>query len=314
MRILVTGSTGFMGSHLMEEFKGTKYTVLGLGRSKRNLISGMKYESIDLRDFKKTDKIISKFKPEVVYHLAAVSAESTGEHSPINMTTNGYNTFFNVITASIKTGKLKKFIYVSSAAVYGDIETPYHEGQQPKPKDIYAVSKYANELSLQILASVYKFKYVIIRPHNITGERQDPSDPTRNVVPMFMQLLRLGRQPKIYGNGSSKRCYTYVKDVTKALYKCLKVENKIINVGADRATSIKELYHEVVDVSGIKIDPEYLPPREHEVEINTVSHNVARKLFKIKDTSFETTITKTWKWVDKQPKKEFISKKKEINL
>ena len=315
MKILVTGAQGFIGSHLMEEFKGKSYTVLGIGRSKTNIIKGSKYDYVDLRDFKKTDKLVSKFAPEVVYHLAANSRESTGEHSPIEMTTSGYNTFFNVITAAIKTGKLKKFIYISSAAVYGDLQTPYHEGQVPNPKDIYAISKYANELSLQVLAKTYNFSYVIIRPHNITGERQDPTDPTRNVVPMFMQLLRLGRAPVIYGDGKSVRCYTYVKDVTRALYKCLKIDNAIVNVGADKQTSIMELYKAIRALTKIAINPEFKPARSAEVDINTVDHTHARKIFKpYKETSFPLTLKKTWTWIKTQPVKDFVRKKKEINL
>ena len=315
MKILVTGAQGFIGSHLMEEFKGKSYTVLGIGRSKTNIIKGSKYDYVDLRDFKKTDKLVSKFQPEVVYHLAANSRESTGEHSPIEMTTSGYNTFFNVITAAIKTGKLKKFIYISSAAVYGDLQTPYHEGQVPNPKDIYAISKYANELSLQVLAKTYNFSYVIIRPHNITGERQDPTDPTRNVVPMFMQLLRLGRAPVIYGDGKSVRCYTYVKDVTRALYKCLKIDNAIVNVGADKQTSITELYKAIRALTKIAINPEFKPARSAEVDINTVDHTHARKIFKpYKETSFPLTLKKTWTWIKTQPVKDFVRKKKEINL
>lgn len=314
-KILITGATGFVGSHLLEEFSGSDHDILALGRSENNLIPGVTYKFVDLRDFEKTDEVIGEFEPDIVYHLAACSAESTGEHSPINMTSNGYNTFFNTITAAIKTGKLKKFIYASSAAVYGNLDTPYHEGQEPKPNDIYAVSKYANELSLQILANTYKFDFVIVRPHNITGERQDPTDPTRNVVPMFMQLLRLGRAPKIFGDGASTRCYTYVKDVTRALYLCLEIKNKIINVGSDKATSIKDLYSSIVNISGIGIEPEYLPPRSQEVEINTVDHTHARQLFDpYPETPFDETIQKTWDWLSEQPLRDFTVKKKEIEL
>lgn len=315
MKILLTGATGFVGSHLLEEFKGSDHEILAVGRSERNLIEGFNYKFVDLRDFEKVDEMISEFKPEIVYHLAANSAESTGEHSPIEMTTCGYNTFFNVIAASLRAKSLKKFVYVSSAAVYGNLDTPYHEGQRPEPNDIYAVTKYANELSLQILANTYGFKYVIVRPHNITGERQDPTDPSRNVVPMFMQLLRLGRKPKIFGDGSATRCFTYVKDVAKVLVKCLDIENKIINVGSDKATSLKELYDTIVNISGIDVEPEYLPPRRQDVQINTVSHEHARKVFKsYSDTPFNETIQKTWDWVSRQPIKDFIVKKKEINI
>lgn len=315
MKIIVTGATGFVGSHLMEEFVGSKHKVIGMGRSEKNIVPGFDYYLTSLENFADVDEIFKEQQPEVVYHLAAKSAESTGEHSPIEMTVSGYNTFFNVITAAIRTGKLKKFIYVSSAAVYGNIETPYHENQRPEPNDIYAVTKYANELSLQILAKTYGFDYVIIRPHNITGERQEYTDPTRNVVVLFMQLLRMGKKPKIFGKGTSTRCYTYVKDVTLALKNCLKVKNAILNVGSDEKTTIQQLYDEIIKVSGIKIDPEYLPERRQEVDINTVDHTHARKLFNpYPETSFKETIQKTWNWLSNQPLKPFDVKKKEIDL
>ena len=305
MKILVTGATGFMGGHLVEELLPLGHELLCMGREERNIHSGVTYKFVDLRDFEKAGAIIREFAPEVVYHLAANSMESTGEHSPIEMTTNGYNTFFTTLTASIQGKHLKKFIYVSSAAVYGNIRTPYTEDQQPQPHDIYAISKYANELSLQVMARTYGFSYVIARPHNITGEGQDPCDPRRNVVPMFMQLLRLGKSPKIHGKGDSKRCYTYVKDVAKALVLSLDKDNVIYNIGSDEETTIQQLYEAIVEVSDIHIDAEYTPPRTNDVKINTVSHSKAKQLFDIPTTSFQETIRKTWEWVSRQPLKSF---------
>lgn len=314
-RILITGGGGFLGSHLLEEFQGSEHEFLILSRTEQNIISGYNYKFLDLRDFDITDKTIGEFKPEVVYHLAARPSESTGEYSPIDMTTNSYNTFFNTLTASIRAKSLKKFIYVSSAAVYGNIRVPYNEKQSPRPNDIYAVTKFANELSLQIMANTYGFEYVIIRPHNITGERQDYRDPSRNVVVMFMQLLRLGKTPKIYGDGSSVRCYTYVKDVAKALVKCLSISNDIINVGSDKATSIQELYDEIVKVSNIHTQPDYLPPRTQEVQQNTVDHSYSRRKFDTyEETSFAETIRRTWDWLSRQPLVPFDVKRKEIDL
>lgn len=314
-KILITGATGFLGSHLLEEFKGSEHQILAVGRQIKNTVPEFPYWYTDLRDYQATEDMIMDFKPEIIYHLAANSRESTGEHSPIDMTTNGYNTFFNVLTAGIKAGSLKKFIYTSSAAVYGSIRTPYNEGQRPQPHDIYAISKYANELSLKVMAETYDFDYVIVRPHNITGERQDPRDPSRNVVPMFMQLLRLGKQPKIYGDGSSVRCYTYVKDVARALHDCMDLSNVIMNVGSDTPTTIQELYDTIVEVSGIEKEPEYAPARPNEVRVNTVSHeNIKKYLPSNPMTPFKETIQKTWDWVSKQPLKNFKPLKKEIEL
>lgn len=314
MKILVTGGTGFIGTHLLRALSPLGHQLHAIGRIERETVAGVTYHYLDLRDFDKAQKLIHKISPDVIYHLAANSIESSGEHSPIDMTTNGYNTFFNTIVPAIQTGNLKKFIYTSSAAVYGSIRTPYTEKQQPHPHDIYAISKYANELSLQVLAKTYGFSYVIARPHNVTGEGQDPVDPRRNVVPMFMQLLRLGKRPKIFGDGSSVRCYTYVGDVVEALVKSLDVDNVIYNVGSDTATTIQELYDEIVDISGVPMEPEYCPERDNEVKLNTVAHKVAKKLFKSKSTPFREVIQKTWDWVARQPLQNFKSYQKEIEL
>lgn len=315
MRILVTGATGFIGSHLMEDLALTLHNVLGIDMVPGYMVEGMEYKIVDLRDYEASEKVIMDFEPEVVFHLAANSRESTGEHSPIDMITSGYNTFFTTLTASIKGRSLKKFIYISSAAVYGNVRTPYTEKQLPQPNDIYAVTKYANELALRIMANTYKFSYVIVRPHNVTGERQDPRDLTRNVIPMFMQLLRLGRKPKIFGDGSSVRCYTYVKDLTKILVKCLTLDKVTINVGSDTPTSIKELYDVIVEVSGINTEPEYCPARTNEVDINIVDHAQAKQSISgYPNTPFLDIIRKTWEWVSQQPLQDFKPVKREIEL
>lgn len=313
-RILITGITGFIGSHLADALSSSGNEIMGIGRTERHVAPNITYRYIDLRDHGGALPVIRDFRPEIVYHLAANSVESMGEHSPVDMTTNNYNTFFTTLTGAIQGGSLKKFIYTSSAAVYGSIRTPYQEKQTPQPHDIYAVAKYANELSLQVMARTYGFSFVIARPHNVTGERQDPTDPRRNVVTMFMQLLRLGRSPKIFGDGSSQRCYTYVGDVVDALVKSLDVDNVIYNVGSDTATTIQGLYDEIVDISSIHVDPIYEPPRTNEVQLNTVAHTVAKKLFRGKSTPFKEVIRKTWEWVSKQPLEDFKSYPKEINI
>ena len=314
MRILVTGATGFIGSHLMDKLSGLGHKVIGMGRTERHVATHATYHYVDLRDFEKASKIIRDFKPEIVFHLAANSIESSGEHSPIDMTTNNYNTFFTTLAASIQGGSLKKFIFTSSAAVYGNIRTPYMENQNPQPNDLYAIAKYANELSLLVMARTYGFSYVILRLHNVTGPRQDPTDPRRNVVTMFMQLLRLGKKPKIFGDGTSQRCYTYVDDVVAALHQSLDVNNVICNVGSDTSTTIQNLYNVIVAVSGISIEPDYEPGRDNEVELNTVDHVVSKQIYNIQSTPFADVIRKTWEWVNKQPLNNFKSFIKEIDL
>lgn len=314
MRILVTGGTGMIGSHLLEQLRCGRDQVLAFGRREHNIIEGVQYDFFDMRDTEKTARRVMAYKPELIFHAAANAAEATGEHSPIDMTSNGYNTFFNVITPAINAGSLEKFIYISTCGVYGNIPTPYVETQRPEPNDIYAVSKYANELSLKILANVYKFKYVIPRLHNVTGERQDLYDMSRNVVTLFMQLMRMGKSPKIFGDGSSTRCYTYAGDVAEMLIGCARLDDLTINIGQDTPTTINELYETIRRISGIEIDAEYHPRRPQDVDINSVDHTLAKSLGIDSTHTFEETVQKTWDWVVKQPLKIPEAKKKEIDL
>lgn len=296
MRILITGHSGMIGSHLAKRLVSEGHQVYGASRTERNNVEGVESYYADLRNLEMVKTIVEKVKPEVVYHLAANAAESRGQVLPIDMTTNGYNTFVNVLTASINAGSLKRFIYTSSAAVYGNISVPYYEFQHPEPEDVYGVTKLANEMKLKIMAKVHKFEYVIFRPHNVFGPGQDMRDPYRNVVTLFMNKLLRGEPYTIFGKGDSTRCFSYVDDVAEVLAKAVNADviNHTINVGSDKVTTLKELSNLIQEISGINIEPTKAPDRPQDVKFNSVAHCILKKTLGYHETPLKEALQKTW--------------------
>lgn len=304
MKVLVTGGAGFIGSHLVDLLVKDKHKVYVIddlsGGYTRNVNEKASLHILDLREEKAADKMISVIKPEVVYHLAANAAENKSVFSPIDITSRNWNTFINTLVPAVRNG-MKRIVVTSSVAVYGHGNPPFLETHTPAPEDLYGWSKYQMEGSLKVLAKVHGFEYVIARPHNVYGPRQNMADPYRNVVTIFMNSFLNGQKYFIYGDGEYRRCFSYVDDVALALYKCgteKKVANMIFNIGSDADYTINELSRIVQKVSGIKAKPTYIKERHQEVKTATADHTLAKKYLGYKDSvSFEEGLKNTWKYV-----------------
>jgi UDP-glucose 4-epimerase len=301
-RILVTGGAGFIGSHLVDLLIKNRFDVYVIddlsGGFKRNVHPKAFFHKLDLRDAKKTDRLISKIKPTIVFHLAANAAENKAQFSPIDITTRNWNTFINTLVPSIKSG-MKRIVVTSSIAVYGSLQTPFKETAKPEPEDLYGIAKLMMEESLKVLSTVHGFEYVVTRPHNVYGPRQNMTDPYRNVVTIFMNAILKGEQYFIYGDGKQKRCFSYVEDVVDAIYKCgiEPVANKTFNIGSDKDWSLLELSETIQKVAGVKNHSKHLPERPQEVKNAISDHALARKYLKYKDSvSLEEGLRKTWEY------------------
>jgi UDP-glucose 4-epimerase len=288
MKILVTGSTGLLGTNLVKKLKELKHEVVGVSRR----------TGIDLRYRDLAGMVMNNTKPDIVYHLAANAAEARGQISPIDMTERNMMIFLNVLRAAIN-AKVKRFIYISSVAVYGEAEVPYMEDGPTIPKDVYGVNKLACEMILKILAKVYNFEYVIFRPHNLYGPHQNMNDPYRNVVALFMRKALEGERYKLFGEGKMQRGFSYVEDVVDILVEALdneKFTNKALNVGTESAITIKELSDLVQEVTGHFMEPEQAPARPLEIEVFLADHTRQRSMTNYKETPLKEGLKKTWEW------------------
>lgn len=298
MRIVVTGNSGLIGSWLCRQLVDGGHEVHGFSRTDRNRVDGVVNHLFDLRDKEHAEKEILTIKPEIVFHLAADARENASFFSPNEIVTSGINTFLNVLVPSIKAGNLQKFNFTSSIAVYGPITVPFREQDLPLPQDLYGITKLAIEQMIRRMADVYGFKYTIFRPHNVYGPGQNMSDPYRNVITLFMNQLLKGEPYTIYGDGSMKRCFSYVDDVVEVILKAGLDEKTglTLNVGSNDFYTLQELSEIIQQVANIHIKPKHLPTRVHEVQTAVSDHTIADALYPHKNTSFIDGLKQTWEY------------------
>lgn len=299
MNILVTGGAGFIGSHLVDRLIDEGHDVwvfddLSGGYLKNVNPRAMFYE-VDCRDSIKTDAGFMHF--DVVYHLAANAAENKAQFAPVDVCSRGYQASINVLTSAIR-HKVKKFIFVSSIAVYGHGQTPFKESSRPVPEDLYGIGKLAFEESLKVMAKVHNFEYVILRPHNVYGPRQNMSDPFRNVVTIFMNAILKDKPYVLYGHGLMTRCFTYIDDITECLYQSLNLSNITLNIGSSVPTTIFDLSTLIQKISGGHVPPQFLPARPQEVMHAVSDHTLSHIHLKYTETELSDGLKKTWKWVE----------------
>lgn len=314
LKILVTGHSGLLGSHLCDLLV-KDHSVWGISTHERNVVEGVRGYYFDLRDAEKTKSTVEKLAPDMVFHLAANAAEGKSMFSPIEISTSNYNTFMNVLVGALRGGNLKRFNFTSSIAVYGAIHTPFREQDLPIPQDIYGVNKLAIEQSLKVMSAVHGFEWTITRPHNVFGERQRMNDPYRNVLAIWMNKLLKGLPYEIYGDGSMKRCYSYVKDVIEVVYKAgmSPLKNMTFNVGSDDFYSLQEMSDLIQKISGIHITPTYLPSRVHEVHTAVSDHTLADNLFGYGRTPIETSVSNMWDYAVKMGPQDYQLDELEIS-
>lgn len=279
MKVLVTGSAGFIGSYVADILIDDGHEIYGVddmtGGFWRNINPSCKFKKLDLTNKEETAKFISKIKPEIIYHLAADATEGRSQFTPINCTERNYLAFLYTLVPAIKTKKLKRFVAVSSMSVYGAQKPPFSEDLRPCPEDIYGISKTAMEEALKILADVHGFEYCIMRPHNVYGVRQNIADPYRNVIGIFINQLLSGKKYFIYGDGRQKRAFSHINDVAPYIAKAgflNECKNEIFNVGPSEEYSINYLSGLILknffglDKVPENQKPEYLPDRPKEVK------------------------------------------------
>lgn len=293
-----------VGRNLTDALIKGGHDVYGVSMEKDN--PNINHVVLDLRDKEATRILIEQVQPDIIYHLAANAAESRGQISPIDMTERNLNIFLHVLVPAINIG-VKRFIYTSSVAVYGDAPVPYSEEDTPIPKDVYGVNKYACERILQILGKVHGFKYTIFRPHNIYGPHQDMSNPYKNVVALFMRNLLEDRECKIFGEGKMERAFSFVEDVVKVLVESMddpKFENQVVNVGSAIETTIGELLSMVEEVAGKKAKRVDLPARPQEILRFLAKRRKLDTLTQYHETPLREGLEKTWRFINLPPIKE----------
>jgi len=312
MKIFITGIAGFLGSHLAKRLFDLGHEIYGndslIGGELSNIdINKIKYFNTDCCNLDEMTLITKDM--DIIYHCAATAHEGLSVFSPDIITKNIYQASVSTITAAIK-NKVRRFIYCSSMARYGNQKSPFHEEMQPKPVDPYGVAKVAGEETLKILANLNDMEWNIAVPHNIIGPNQKYDDPFRNVLSIFINRNLQKKPSIIYGDGKQERCFSYIDDVIYCLEKLAldkSINKEIINIGPDEETvTINEIAKMVANETGFNGDPIHVLDRPQEVKFATCSANKSRKLLNYKtNTSLQTAIKKTCEFIKKNGIKKF---------
>ena len=315
--VLVTGAAGFIGSFVVDEAIRLGFNVIALDDLSGGFLSNVnpkaKFVKGSINNVKLINDLFRRYHFKYVYHLAAYAAEGLSHFIKRFNYENNLIGSVNLINASIH-WNVECFVFTSSIAVYGKNQLPMRENMTPEPEDPYGIAKFAVEQELKVSHEMFGLNYVIFRPHNVYGERQNIGDKYRNVIGIFMNQI-LNRKPlTIFGDGKQKRAFTYIGDVAPIIAKSplvKKAYGEIFNVGADRAYSVNILAARVAKAMGQKKHPiEHLPPR-NEVKNAFSDHSKSEKAFRYRAHYFlEEGLAKMAAWV----KRHGAKKSKEFGI
>lgn len=301
---LVTGCAGFIGSHVADELLRMGHVVVGLddltGGSRDNNPPSVIFHEGSVNDSELIDRLFSEYRFDYVYHLAAYAAEGLSHFIKRFNYTNNLVGSANVINASVNAGTVKCFVFTSSIAVYGSNQVPMTEEMAPHPEDPYGIAKYAVELDLKESHTMFGLNYVVFRPHNVYGERQNIGDRYRNVIGIFMNQIMRAEEMTVFGEGTQTRAFTYISDVAPVIAHSVErpsCYNQIFNVGANEPHSVLELAKVVARAMNVEPRVVRLPAR-NEVTHAFSSHELVERTFGdlIKNVSLEEGIERMATW------------------
>lgn len=271
-RVLITGATGFIGSHLTQRLIREGFGTGIIKREKsdiwriKDLLDKVVTYDTDLRDTHGVFKVVSHFKPDVIFHLATYYAiDHKPQEVPLMVDTNVLGTV-NLLEAS-RESMVKLFVNTSSCFVYKESKNRLRENEDLSPLNLYALTKLQAEQNCTFYAEKYELKTVTFRLFPPYG----PADHERRLIPYVIKSLFNGEKPKMT-TGKQRWDFIYVDDIVDAYFKLLFVSNlpqkhEIFNIGTGNAAGVREVVSRIKEIIGIELEPDWgvIPHRKNEV-------------------------------------------------
>jgi UDP-glucose 4-epimerase len=300
---LVTGGAGFIGSHVTDHLCRAGHDVVVLddlsGGFKENVPSNCTFVHGSILDVPLLTDLFTRHRFHFVYHLAAYAAEGLSHFIKRFNYNNNLIGSVNLINAAVNF-EVQCFIFTSSIAVYGAGQTPMTEALVPQPEDSYGIAKLAVEQELKASHDMFGLNYIVFRPHNVYGERQNIADRYRNVVGIFMNQLLKSEPMTVFGDGEQQRAFTHINDVAPIIAECINFPaalNQVFNVGADVPFTVNRLARIVAQALRRECKVKHLDPRK-EVVLAFSDHSKAERIFGSRPkTTLEEGIARMAKWV-----------------
>jgi UDP-glucose 4-epimerase len=302
-RVLVTGGAGFIGSHLAKRLleRGLKVTILdNLSTGSLNNLADAKAAQFvkgETTDQSLTGKLMSDV--DVVIHLAAIVDHETCLRNPaLAQEVNVKGT--QVLLEEARRGDVQRFVYASSAAVYGHaVKLPIREDSALAPISPYGVSKAQAEQRCLEYAQTYGMRAICLRFFNVFGPRQTARQYS-GVITEFMKSLREGRSPVIYGDGFQTRDFVNVQDVADAVMLATDSETAtgVFNVATGIETTIEDLALALISIAGESSKPTHGPPREGDIRRSVGDISKAKEqLGYLPRTNLVENLHGLWNWM-----------------
>jgi UDP-glucose 4-epimerase len=287
-RILVTGGAGFIGSHIVDKLieGDAEVTVLdnldtgqieNITRHRQN--RNFHFIKGDIRNLRLVKTSVKDM--DAVFNFSAIASVQRSIDKPLMVNEVNVEGTLNLLKSSLDSD-VKRFIQVSSAAVYGDAQTlPVREDFKPMPLSPYAVTKLAADNYAIVFNKVYGLETVCLRYFNVYGPRQ-ANNPYSGVINIFAKNFLSNRRPKIFGDGKQTRDFVFVEDVVSATMLALTKKNavgEIFNIASGTATTINEIAQILEKIMGKKnLNPVHEKPREGDIRHSYASIEKARTI------------------------------------
>ena len=280
--VLVTGAAGFIGRHLVAKLAscGARVLATDLATSGAHETPDVEWRTLDVRDADQLAASVSGFRPDVIYHLAALASVPSSMADPAaDVETNVLGTV-NVAVAAVAVGVRRVVFFSTGGALYGDPERlPVDESQPPSPASVYGASKAAAERYLHVITAGTDTDVAILRPGNVYGPGQNPGGDSGVAAIFLAQMIR--REPvTIFGDGSQERDYVYVDDVVDAALRAARwSKGATCMIATGVGTSTQRIFDLLAGEVGYDLPPHYAPERPGDIQRISLSPRRARELW-----------------------------------
>jgi len=311
--ILVTGSAGLVGSHLVRGLVRKGEVVVSIddlsGGLEENIVdeNGHVFHQFNLLNYERLEGVFGKYRPEIVCSVGAVATEGASHFRKKFIFDNNLVINLNLINCAINY-EVRKFVFFSSMATYGGYKKPpFDESDFLIPEDSYGNAKVAVERELKITHDFFKTPvYSIMKPHNIYGIGQNIFDKFRNVIGIWIRQGLLGQPITVFGDGLQMRAFSNIKDSTPAFIKAVltdRADLETVNVGGTKPYTILETA-EIVQKHFPDSPIQHLEPR-YEVKHAWCTYEKSQQLLDYEDTiSLEDGIAEMVEWAKTLPMRE----------
>lgn len=304
-KICVTGGAGFIGANLVKKLLEIGHEVVVVDNLETGRLENIK-EFFDNKNFefvkasildKKIDNILKDI--DYVFHKAALVDINESIKNPFKTYQTNVSGTLNILSSSVKNG-VKKVIFASSCAIYGDKKNPVKESMRCVPQNPYVISKIIGESLISHFFKERGLKSVILRYFNVYGPKQTTTTQYSAVIPKFIFSALKDSDLPIHGDGNQTRDFVFIEDVTNAnilVMKSKRSDGKVFNIGFGKSININDLAKKIIELIDSNSNIIHVEQRPNEIRYSLADIALAESVLKYMPSyDIEKGLKKTIDW------------------